>query len=105
MNTIDWKQAEGQLVNETTKAVREFAAEHPGVECCYFAFDSEPQYGYVLMCFDNTVNSRRAAQAGERFAVERRPQMLSGEQSWQHASYFLRHPVLAPFGGDTGDFA
>ena len=105
MPIIDWNKAEQRAVTETINAVRDFAAEHSDEECCYFAFDSDPQYGYVLLCFDTTDNSRRSAQAREHSAVERRKQTLSGEQAWEYSSHFLRSPVLAPFGDDTGNFA
>src|SRR5689334_20736969 len=105
MTSPDWKAAELRLVEESIRAIQAFAAEHCDVESCYFAFDSEPRYGYVLLCFDTTANSLRSAKSMESFAIERRQQMLSKGDSWQHAGHFLTTPVLSPFGGDTGDFA
>jgi hypothetical protein len=105
MATIDWNQAENLLMAETTKALQDFAEEYPGTKCCYFAFDSEPRYGDVLLCFDTTSNSQQSAQRRQQSAIDRRLKMLTGERAWEHASYFLKHPVLVPFGDDTGNFA
>lgn len=105
MANLDWKQAEEKLVIESTNAVRCFAAEHTDLECCYFAFDSAPRYGHVLLCFDTTENSRKSAQERELSAIERRNRTLTAEYAWENASHKLRCPALAPFGDDTGDFA
>jgi hypothetical protein len=104
MKTPDWKKAELLLVKESSDAIQAFAAEHPGVECCHFAFDSEPRYGYVLIGFDSTTNSLKSAQTRENYAISRRTEMLSEEEAWRDAEYFLNTPVLVPFGDNTGDF-
>jgi hypothetical protein len=104
MNPPNWKQAQDQLAKASADAIAAFAAEHANVECCHFAFDSEPCYGYVLLCFDTTSNSLKSAKDREKYAVERRQRMLADQDSWKNAEYFLNTPVLVPFGDNTGDF-
>lgn len=100
----DWKKAEHLLTDASVETIKLFATENDKIECCHFAFDSEPCYGYVFLCFDTTANSLVSSKASESRLVERRLQMLAEEDSWRNANYFLNTPELVPFGDNTGDF-
>lgn len=104
MTPPDWKDARARLTRAAADALTAFATEHVNVECSHLVFDSEPRYGYVQLSLDSTANSVRTAQAREKFAIEQRQQMLSGEDPWREAEYFLNHPVLTPFGDNAGSF-
>jgi hypothetical protein len=102
---IDWVTSDERLDAASVAAIRRFAAEHPAEAVCFFAFDTEPRYGYVLIGLDTLVNNVRSVKQCESFALGQREKMLRRADAWQHAKYFLRTPVLAAFNTNSGDFA
>ena len=92
---IDWTTSDDRLYNASIAAIGRFAVEHPGERVCYFAFETEPRYGYVLIGFDTLANNIRSIKRREAFAVDQRQKMLGRSDAWPHAKYFLRTPVLA----------
>lgn len=105
MKEPDWKEVEERLYQESVSAIKQFSVEHANEEICYFAFDSEPNYGYVLICFDTTENSaREAKRSAERALTFTRQYMERGFQ-WQMAKSIMTGANLLPFTNNTGDFA
>jgi hypothetical protein len=62
MQESDWDLYWERLVEQTKLAIQQFAKEHGDEEVCYFAYDSEPCYGFVLTCFNVAVIARVHAQ-------------------------------------------
>lgn len=54
MQENDWDEFLEKLKSETIQAIDKFASEYPEEEVCYFAYDTEPCYGYVLTCFNTS---------------------------------------------------
>jgi hypothetical protein len=102
---IDWAASDERLYVGSVAAICRFAAEHPDEAVCFFAFDTEPRYGYVLIGMDTLANNIRSVKRRESFAIGQREKMLRRADSWQHAKYFLRSPVLTAFNTNSGDFA
>jgi hypothetical protein len=102
---IDWAASDERLYAASVEAIRRFAAEHPDEVVCFFAFDTEPRYGYVLIGLDTLANNLRSVKGLEGFAVEQREKTLRQADAWQHAKYFLSSPVLTAFNTNSGDFA
>src|SRR4051812_26225129 len=69
---IDWRACDERLHAGSVSAIRRLAAEARGEPICFFAFDTEPRYGYVLIAFDTLANNVRQAKAMEAFAIEQR---------------------------------
>jgi hypothetical protein len=102
---VDWGACEDKLHKASVAAIKRLARNQSDQSICFFAFDSEPRYGYVLIAFDTLENNIRSAKSSEQFAIEGRLKMLSGADAWQTAKYFLSSPVLMPFNTNPGDFA
>src|SRR3954454_19837876 len=101
---IDWAACDEKLHAASVTAIRRFAAEHPDEAVCFFAFDTEPRYGYVLIGLDTLANNIRSVKRREAFAIAEREKMLRRADSWRHAKYFLKTPVLTAFNTNSGDF-
>jgi hypothetical protein len=102
---IDWHACDEKLHAASVAAIHRLAADKLDELICFFAFDSEPRYGYVLICFDTLANNIRSAMRREEFAIKQRQRMLKREDAWESAKYFLNSPVLTPFNTNSGDFA
>jgi len=102
---VDWRACEDKLHKASVAAIKRFARNQSEEPICFFAFDSEPRYGYVLIAFDTLENNIRSAKSSEQFALERRLKMLAGPDAWQTAKSFLSSPGLSAFNTNTGDFA
>jgi hypothetical protein len=57
MRKINWDKAADQLFKWSRATIRRFAREYPDKEICFFSFDTEPRYGYVIIAFDTPANS------------------------------------------------
>ncbi|PUA36615.1 hypothetical protein C8Z91_24860 [Paenibacillus elgii] len=104
MNEPDWKEVEERLFQESVSAIKQFSAEHANEEICYFAFDSEPYYGYVLLCFDTTENSVIEAKRSAERALDFTAQSIEKGMNWQMANSYMTGANLLPFTNNTGDF-
>ena len=104
MRRPNWEKVEQTLFKKSKQAILRFAREHPEEECCYFAFDTDPKYGYILLCFDTRENSLRQAKEAERWAIDRRKEGLRHDWAWTWAGHQLQYPPLLPFGADSGGF-
>jgi hypothetical protein len=102
---IDWAESDERLYAASVAAIRRFAVEYPDKVVCFFAFDTEPRYGYVLIALDTLANNMRSVKQLEAFAVGQREKLLRRADAWQHAKYRLRSPVLTAFNTNSGDFA
>jgi hypothetical protein len=103
--TVDWALSERELHRASVTAIGRFASNYPDVTVCCFFFDcDEPRYGRVGISLDTLENNIRSAKQQEEFAIEQRQKMLTGENAWQSAKYFLRTPVLKAFNTNSGDF-
>ena len=104
MQESDWDGFLQRLKAETRQAIERFSAENPDKEVCYFAYDSEPCYGYVLTCFNSSESSvkyvrdwhdRSVRYCGERLAKD----------AWRNCAYYqVKANAVLPFCDNTGDF-
>jgi hypothetical protein len=104
MNLPDWKSVENKLYSESITAINSFTAEYPEEEVCYFAFDSDPVYGYVLICFDTTENSVSEARRQAQRSIEIMREYLASAWNWQTTKSMLISSQVLPFTNNTGDF-
>jgi hypothetical protein len=105
MDEAQWDVFLQRLLDGSRPAIRRFAAEHPGDEVCYFAFDSEPRYGYVLICFNTSQSNLRHVSEWHEKRVAYRKALLS-QQVWRDRAYYqVRTHSVLPFCDNTGDFA
>jgi hypothetical protein len=102
---IDWPACDERLHAASIAAIQRLASDKPDEPICYFAFDTEPRYGYVLISFDTLANNIRSAKRLEDFAIEQRQKWLDREGAWESAKYHLNSPRLAPFHTNSGSFA
>ena len=105
MQESDWESFLERLVEQTKSAVESFAAAHPGEEVCYFAYDSEPRYGYVLTCFDTSQNSWEFVRKQLQHNTHYRRNLLDKAAWFDNAYYQAKANALLPFCNNTGDFA
>lgn len=105
MDEAQWDVFLQRLLDASRTAIRRFAAEHPADEVCYFAFDSEPRYGYVLTCFNTSQADLRHVHEWHDKQVAYRKELLS-QPVWRgHAYYQVKANSVSPFCNNTGDFA
>jgi hypothetical protein len=100
----DWNADTDRLVLESEAAIGRFAREHAAEAVCFFAFDSEPRYGYVIIAIDTLENSLALAQEAEELAVKQRRRVLSGPHGWRVATDAMSSPRLGVFTTNPGDF-
>ena len=81
-----------------------FSAEHLDEEICYFAFDSEPYYGYILICFDTTENSIFEAKLSAQRSMDHAEEFIQKDYDWQMAKSAMISANALPFTNNTGDF-
>ena len=94
-----------RLLDASRAAIRRFAIEHPDTEVCYFAYDSEPRYGYVLICFNTSHSNLRYVRECHDRRVEYRKKLLS-QPCWRDSAYHqVKTSSVLPFCDNTGDFA
>jgi hypothetical protein len=86
-------------------AINSFAAEHPDESVCFFAFDADPRYGYVIFAFDTLENNIRSAKKMEEYTTQTRTEQLTQKRYWNRAMYTLCHPPVSVFNTNSGDFA
>ncbi len=55
--TVDWRACEEKLYAASVAAIAQLASDHAEEAICFFAFDSRPRYGYVLIAFDTLANN------------------------------------------------
>jgi hypothetical protein len=103
--TVDWNVCDERLHAASLAAIRQFADEHPDEPICFFAFDTDPRYGYVLIAFDTFANNVRQAKIVEAFAIEERRKYLLSKDAWRSAKYMLSSPVLGAFSTNSSGFA
>ena len=94
-----------RLVEGTRAAIQQFATEHPTAEVCYFAYDSEPCYGYVLTCFNTTDAEIRHIREWHDRRINYRKEILSNDVWRSNAYYQVKANSVLPFCNETGDFA
>jgi hypothetical protein len=105
MQEPDWDLFLERLVKATRESIESFASEHPTEEVCYFAYDSEPGYGYVLTSFNTTHASLEHARNRHDYHSQYRRQLLDKPVWFDNAYYHARVHSVLPFCNNTGDFA
>lgn len=104
MKPPDWNEVERILYGESVAAIKRFSVEHTDEEVCYFAFDSEPYYGYVLICFDTTENSITEAKLSAERSLKSVREFIQSYCDWQRAKSVMISASKLPFTNNTGDF-
>ncbi|MCL2310532.1 MAG: hypothetical protein FWC42_09765 [Proteobacteria bacterium] len=105
MQESDWDLYLNRLVEETKSAIRQFAVQHGDEEISYFAYDSDPQCGYVLTCFNTLSASLEFSRKQQERRVSYRRKLMAEPAWFDHAYYQVRAHALLPFCNNTGDFA
>ncbi|MBA3484014.1 MAG: hypothetical protein H0T51_19595 [Pirellulales bacterium] len=105
MQEEQWADFLQRLIDGSLAAIDQFATTHPTEEICYFAYDSEPCYGYVLTCFNTTnANSRHVQEWHQRNTSYRKK--LLANPTWRDSAYYkVKTNCVLPFCNNTGDFA
>jgi len=105
MQESDWDLYLRRLVEETKAAIQQFAVQHGSEEVCYFSYDSEPRYGYVLTCFNTSRASLESARKQRDYHTQYRRKLMA-EPGWFDSAYYqTKANALLPFCNNTGDFA
>jgi hypothetical protein len=105
MQESDWDLFLERLLQQTKSAIQKFAKEHGDKEVCYFAYDSEPRYGYVLTCFNTTESSLEFTRKQREYHTEYRRKLMADPVWFDSAYYQAKTHALLPFCNNTGDFA
>ena len=105
MQESDWELFLDRLVKSSKESIQSFASEHPAEEVCYFAYDSEPRYGYVLTSFNTTQASLKHAKKQNDYHTRYRRQLLEKPGWFDHAYYQASVHSVLPFCDNSGDFA
>ena len=105
MQESDWDLYLKRLVKETKAAIQQFATKHGGEEVCYFAYDSEPRYGYVLTCFNTSSASQEFVRKQREYHAKHRRKLMADPVWFDSAYYQTKAHSLLPFCNNTGDFA
>ena len=101
----DWDIFLKRLVAESKRAINAFSSEHPDEEVCYFAYDSEPCYGYVLTAFNTTRASLATAREQHDYHSRYLVDLLKHPNSAKQAFYHAKSHSVLPFCNNPGDFA
>ncbi|MGN6555405.1 MAG: hypothetical protein ACTHLW_17000 [Verrucomicrobiota bacterium] len=104
MQESDWDLFLERLVEQTKSAIQQFAAKHGGDEVCYFAYDSEPCYGYVLTCFNTSAASLEFTRKQREYHTQYRRKLMAEPVWFDHAYHQTKAHALLPFCDNTGDF-
>ncbi len=104
MGKPDWNEVEQRLYKESVSAIEHFSKEHTDEEVCYFAYDSQPEYGYVLICFDTSKNSLEEAKRVALRSVSSVKGFMSSHWDWQMAKSMMISVSVLPFTNNTADF-
>lgn len=105
MQESDWDLYLKRLVKETKAAIQQFAEQHGSEEVCYFAYDSEPRYGYVLTCFNTSSASLEFTRKQCEYNARYRRKLMRNPVWFDNAYYQTKAHALLPFCNNTGDFA
>ena len=105
MQESDWDRYLEEFVAQTKSAIDAFATRHPKAEVCYFAYDSEPRYGYVLTCFNTTEASIEHTRKWSPHHTKRLTEILGNPIWFDSAYYQAKSHSSLPFCNNTGDFA
>jgi hypothetical protein len=102
----DWTADEALLYERSRAAIDRFVTDNPSEFCSFFAFDSEPDYGYVLIAMDTARNALAKARDLDSSHVQSRYIHLAGEDAWKSSDYFCGevHESFA-YANSTGWFA
>ena len=92
------------MVSGTREAIISFSSTHPNEEVCYFAFDCDPIYGYVLACFNTTDNSLRYVKERQERNLLRGKKILGNDKYRDNAYYYVESLNVPPHCNNTGDF-
>jgi hypothetical protein len=101
----DWDTFLDRLVTQSKRAIDAFASDHPTEEVCYFAYDCEPCYGYVLTSFNTIASSLAKARERHDYHGRRLVELLRNPRLADRAYYYVRNHAVLPFCNNTGDFA
>lgn len=102
---FDWQSIEDRLFEKSQACIVRFAQEHPDVSCSFFAYDTDPTYGYFYLSFDTPEHALEEAQEYERLIRSHRYSTLSDEEMWRYAEMVLKNSTLITYGPDAGGFA
>ncbi len=104
MEEIEWDRFLEKLLIETNQAIDKFALEHPNEEVCYFAYDTEPCYGYVLTCFNTTESSIKHVSEWHKRNIKYCGELLD-DDVWRNSAYYqVKANSVLPYCDNTGDF-
>jgi hypothetical protein len=101
---FDWQSVEDQLYIHSRAEIKTFADAHMSETVSFFAFNSVYYEGYFQLCFDTLSNSLEIARRTEGHAIDRRMKMLSTDEAWRGAAYFITNPAVVDYAQETGDF-
>ena len=104
MTLPDWNEVEEKLYAESVAAIEAFAAQHPVEEVCYFAYDTDPQYGYILICFDTSENSVSEAKRSAERSIKLVEECFRHGWDWQMAKATMISAAELPFTNNSADF-
>lgn len=100
----DWQRDEDALFDASLAAVARFQKDQPSIAVSAFGFDSEPCYGYALICFETPANALTVAMDREERGVKDRYEYFATDSSWKIAKDHLRRECIE-HSDSTGYFA
>jgi hypothetical protein len=101
----DWGGDEELLYAVSREAVARFRAEHPREVCSFFAFDSEPSEGYVLIALDTGENEIAESSRDQAYEIANRAKQFDRENAWEAARYYIAERQSYAHCTSTGGFA
>jgi hypothetical protein len=101
----DWEADEALLYARSREAIAGFTAEHPREACSFFAFDSEPSEGYVLIALDTRENEIAESNRDQAYEIENRVRQFARENAWEVAPYYVAESQSYAHSTNTGGFA
>jgi len=104
MKEQDWDLFKEKLVRGSREAIISFSNSHPDEEICYFAYDCQPSYGYVLTCFNTTDESLRYVSELQEINVQRGHKILDNDRFRHAGYYYVKSLSVSPHCNNTGDF-
>ena len=101
----DWQSAEMRLYDACRDALASFSRENGSDVVSFFAFDTEPSAGQVILAFDTRENEVVQAKQTHDDAIA--VQRLKGEApgGFHTAKYYATRTPLTLHSSNTGDFA
>lgn len=95
-NPLSWQAIEQAFYDKAKEVIEEFAKEHPGMLCSFFACFADPFSGTFAFSFDTPENAAHEAMKHELMILRRKQttyEQLGSTDAWRYARSSVNLPL------------